>query len=99
MGTMTVQTAKALTTLPAKVWDVGQAIVGLEKRDPEGPMSLVGGGRIAGETAAHEEFPVKEKAVMLLMLIAGFNFFIGMFNFEIGRAHVCTPVTNAHLVC
>ncbi|HEY9564619.1 MAG TPA: RIP metalloprotease, partial [Nocardioides sp.] len=81
MGTMTVQTAKALTTLPAKVWDVGQAIVGLEKRDPEGPMSLVGGGRIAGETAAHEEFPVKEKAVMLLMLIAGFNFFIGMFNF------------------
>src|SRR3546814_310318 len=81
MCTMTVQTAKALTTLPAKVWDGGQAIVGLEKRDPEGPMSLVGGGRIAGETAAHEEFPVKEKAVMLLMLIAGFNFFIGMFNF------------------
>ena len=30
---------------------------------------------------AHDEFPVKEKAVFLLMLIAGFNFFIGMFNF------------------
>ncbi|MDT0201120.1 site-2 protease family protein [Nocardioides sp. AE5] len=81
MGDMTVRTVEALSTLPAKVWDVGQAIIGLEERDPEGPMSLVGGGRIAGETAAHQEFPVKEKAVLLLMLIAGFNFFIGMFNF------------------
>lgn len=81
MGTMTVQTVEALAHLPAKVFDVGQAIVGVEERDPEGPMSLVGGGRIAGETAAHEAFPVKEKMVMLLMIIAGFNFFIGMFNF------------------
>lgn len=81
MGTMTVDTVEALAHLPSKVWGVGKAIVGVEKRDPEGPMSLVGGGRIAGETAAHEAFPVKEKLVMLLMLIAGFNFFIGMFNF------------------
>lgn len=81
MGEMTVQTAEALVTLPAKVWDVGQAIVGLEERDPEGPISLVGGGRVAGETASTELFDVQEKAVFLLMLIAGFNFFIGMFNF------------------
>ena len=81
MGDMTVSTVQALAQMPAKVWDVAQAIVGAEERDPEGPMSVVGGGRIAGETAAHEQFPVKEKAVFLLMLIGGFNFFIGMFNF------------------
>jgi membrane-associated protease RseP (regulator of RpoE activity) len=81
MGDMTVQTVEALATLPVKVYGVGRAIVGLEERDPEGPVSIVGGGRLAGETAAHEEFPVQEKAVFLLMLIAGFNFFIGMFNF------------------
>jgi membrane-associated protease RseP (regulator of RpoE activity) len=81
MGDMTVQTVEALATLPVKVYGVGRAIVGLEERDPEGPVSIVGGGRLAGETAAHEEFQVKEKAVFLLMLIAGFNFFIGMFNF------------------
>ena len=81
MGTMTVDTVQALATLPGKVWGVGKAIVGVEKRDPAGPMSLVGGGRIAGETAATDAFPVKEKLVMLLMLIGGFNFFIGMFNF------------------
>ncbi|MFC6288500.1 M50 family metallopeptidase [Nocardioides sp. GCM10027113] len=81
MGGMTVQTVEALATLPVKVYGVGRAIVGLEERDPQSPVSIVGGGRLAGETAAHEGFPVKEKAVFLLMLIAGFNFFIGMFNF------------------
>src|SRR5690606_12357121 len=81
MAGMTVDVAKSLASLPAKVYDVGQAIVGVEERDPEGPMSVVGGGRLAGETTAHEAFPVQEKAVFLLMLIAGFNFFIGMFNF------------------
>jgi membrane-associated protease RseP (regulator of RpoE activity) len=81
MGDMAVETVQALGTLPMKVWDVGQAIVGLEERDPDGPVSIVGGGRLAGETVSHDVFPVTEKAVFLLMLIAGFNFFIGMFNF------------------
>ncbi|MEV7428699.1 MULTISPECIES: RIP metalloprotease [unclassified Nocardioides] len=81
MGEMTKDTFVALGTLPAKVWDVGQAIVGLEERDPEGPVSIVGGGRLAGETTSHEEIPGGDKAVFLLLLIAGFNFFIGMFNF------------------
>jgi membrane-associated protease RseP (regulator of RpoE activity) len=81
MGEMTVETVQALATLPAKVWDVAQAIVGLEERDREGPVSIVGGGRLAGETVSYEGFPFTEKAVFLLMLIAGFNFFIGVFNF------------------
>ena len=81
MGTMTKETVVALATLPQKVWEVAEAIVGVHPRDPEGPVSIVGGGRIAGETVSHEGFPVKDKAVFLLMLIAGFNLFIGMFNF------------------
>ncbi|MDN4160652.1 M50 family metallopeptidase [Nocardioides abyssi] len=81
MGQMTKDTLVALATLPAKVWDVAQAIVGLEERDPEGPVSIVGGGRLAGETTAHEEIPGNDKLAFLLLLIAGFNFFIGMFNF------------------
>lgn len=81
MGTMTVDTLHGLATLPAKVWDVGEAILGLEERAADSPVSIVGGGRLAGETVSHEEFPVVDKAVFLIMLIAGFNFFIGMFNF------------------
>ena len=81
MGGMAKDTVVALASLPMKVWDVAEAIVGARERDPEGPVSIVGGGRLAGETVSHDGFPVVEKTVFLLMLIAGFNFFIGMFNF------------------
>ncbi|WP_121252367.1 M50 family metallopeptidase [Nocardioides ferulae] len=81
MGDMTVETVKALGTLPVKVWGVAKAIVGVEERAQDSPVSIVGGGRLAGETVSHETFPVVEKTVFLLSLIAGFNFFIGMFNF------------------
>jgi len=81
MGSMTVDVVKALGTMPVKVGHVGLALIGVEERDPAGPVSIVGGGRIAGEVAADDSFPVKDKALSLLMLIAGFNFFIGMFNF------------------
>ena len=80
MGDMARSSVQALVKLPGSVYKVGLAIVGVEKRDPNGPVSIVGGGRIAGETAAAEGFPVKEKALSLLMLIAGFNFFIGILN-------------------
>jgi membrane-associated protease RseP (regulator of RpoE activity) len=81
MGHMTVETVQALGTLPVKVWGVGKAIVGLEERAADSPVSIVGGGRLAGETVSHDTFPWLEKTIFLLMLIAGFNFFIGMFNF------------------
>lgn len=80
MGTMTVETVEALGQLPVKVYEVGRAIVGLQERDPESPVSIVGGGRFAGE-AASADFPLVDKLVTLLFLIASFNFFIGMFNF------------------
>ena len=62
MGTMTVDVAKSLGQLPVKVFGVGKAIVGLEERDPNGPVSVVGGGRLAGEVASHDEFPLKDKS-------------------------------------
>ncbi|MFC7505772.1 PDZ domain-containing protein, partial [Nocardioides sp. GCM10030258] len=49
MGHMTVDVATSLATLPEKVWGVAKAIVGIEERDPLGPVSIVGGGRLAGE--------------------------------------------------
>lgn len=81
MGTMTVETVQALGQLPVKVYEVGRAVVGLQERDPQSPVSIVGGGRFAGETASSDDFPLLDKLVTLLFLIASFNFFIGMFNF------------------
>jgi membrane-associated protease RseP (regulator of RpoE activity) len=81
MGTMTVDTVQALGTLPIKVWGVAEAIAGVEERQADSPVSIVGGSRFAGETVSHEDFPVQEKAVFLILLIASFNLFIGLFNF------------------
>src|SRR3546814_1858556 len=61
--------------------------------------------------ALHRDHPrVSEAALKYFILGAfatglflyGFSLmygFTGATNFEIGRAHVCTTVTNAHLVC
>ena len=81
MGGMTVDTVQAIGTLPVKVWGVAEAIAGVKERAADSPISIVGGGRIAGETASHTEIPGLEKVVFLLVLVAGFNFFIGMLNF------------------
>jgi len=81
MGYTAEQTVEAMIRLPERVWGVAKAIVGLQPRDPESPVSIVGGSRIAGETVSVEWLPTDAKIMFLLMLIAGFNFFIGAFNF------------------
>lgn len=81
MGHMTVDVVQALGTLPVKVFDVGQAVLGLEERDPEGPISIVGGGRLAGEFTASEGVTLTDIIVFYAGILAGFNIFIGLFNF------------------
>ena len=83
MGYTAEQTVEAVIRLPQRVWGVGMAIIGLQDRDPESPVSIVGGSRLAGETVSlpTDEFSTDKKAVYLLLLIGGFNFFIGAFNF------------------
>ena len=81
MGTMARDSVVALVHLPVKVWGVAQAIVGVKERAADSPVSIVGGGRIAGEEISDSSFPVADRIVGLLMLIAGFNLFIGLFNF------------------
>jgi len=81
MWGMTKDSVVAIVQLPVKVWEVGKAILGLEERKADSPMSIVGGGRIAGEVASHDEIGATEKLVMLGSLIGGFNLFIGLFNF------------------
>jgi len=81
MGGMTVQSVQALATLPVKVWGVAQAIAGTKERTNDSPVSIVGGGRMAGETVSDQGFPVGTRLAFLASLVAGFNLFIGLFNF------------------
>jgi membrane-associated protease RseP (regulator of RpoE activity) len=81
MGDMAVQTVQAMAELPAKVWGVAKAIVGAQEREQDSPVSIVGGSRFSGEIVSSDELDVTEKVVFFGSLVAGFNFFIGMFNF------------------
>ncbi len=76
----TWQTLKAIGTLPPKVYHVALAAFGLEERDPNGPMSVVGAGRVAGEMASEDRATVGERFFSLLLLLAGLNLFLGMIN-------------------
>ncbi|UDY22579.1 M50 family metallopeptidase [Nocardioides sp. Kera G14] len=81
MWGMTKASVTSFVHLPSKVWGVAKAIVGVEPRAVDSPVSIVGGGRMAGETVAEKGFPLVDKLVFLLTLVGGFNLFIGLFNF------------------
>jgi membrane-associated protease RseP (regulator of RpoE activity) len=59
---------------------VARAAVGLEKRDPNGPMSVVGAGRVAGEMASAQQVSVSDRFFSVLALLAGLNLFLGLIN-------------------
>jgi membrane-associated protease RseP (regulator of RpoE activity) len=81
MRLMTWDTVEALGQLPVKVWGVARAVVGLEERAQDSPVSVVGAGRVAGEVTSDVQSPVAERIVFLVSLLAGLNLFVGMFNF------------------
>ncbi|RVW03837.1 M50 family metallopeptidase [Rhodococcus xishaensis] len=72
-GDLFVQTAHALTQMPAKVADLWTAVTGGE-RGVDTPVSVVGASVIGGEFA---ERGIWEAFVLLLAVL---NFFLGMFN-------------------
>ena len=80
MGVMTKETVIALGQLPVKVWGVAKAVVGVEERAQDSPISVVGAGRIAGEVTSDVSNPVVDRMAFLVSLLAGLNLFIGMFN-------------------
>lgn len=81
MGDYTVETLKALGRLPEKLWGVAKTVVGVEERDPTGPMSVVGVSRVAGEVSSDQGINLSDRAAFVITLLAGVNLFVGMFNF------------------
>jgi len=72
-GLMFKGTFQALQKFPEKVPKLWTAITG-GQRDPETPISVVGASRIGGELFSHGEMPT------FLVVLAGLNFFVGLFN-------------------
>lgn len=80
MANGTAETVKGIVTLPPKLYHVGRAALGLEKRDRNGPMSVVGAGRFAGEMTSQQSVPFSDRFFSVLLLLAGLNLFLGLLN-------------------
>ncbi|MGG5751328.1 M50 family metallopeptidase [Zafaria sp. Z1313] len=72
--------ADVVLDLPARMAAVARAAFTDAPRDVNGPMSVVGVGRIAGEVSAMEEIPLQNRFSTLLGLIASLNVALFVFN-------------------
>lgn len=72
--------AGVVVNLPQRVVDVAQAAFSSEARDPNGPMSVVGVGRIAGEISSLETLSVESRVATLIGLVGSVNLALFVFN-------------------
>jgi membrane-associated protease RseP (regulator of RpoE activity) len=81
IGDYTQKTGLALVHLPQRMVGVAKAALGLEKRDPNSPMSVVGASRVAGEVASSSDISLTDRWATLLTLLGVVNLFVALFNF------------------
>ncbi len=76
------QTAGVIVNIPGKMAGVVQAAFGSGARDPNGPVSIVGVGRVGGEVASADlgAGGTMVKFMILLQLIASLNMALFVFN-------------------
>jgi len=75
----TGQIAGIIWQLPVRVYQTAVDMFTGQERDPNGPLSVVGAGRLAGEVAAVDA-PVLNRAAAILELLAGLNIALFLFN-------------------
>jgi membrane-associated protease RseP (regulator of RpoE activity) len=80
VGDNIVRVGNLILNLPQRLIDVVGAAFGPEERDPNGPISVVGVGRLAGEITSLNTIPVTERASSLIGLLASLNIALFVFN-------------------
>ncbi len=75
-----VAVGRIIVTLPQRLVQVAQAAFGGDERDPNGPISVVGVGRLAGEISSLDSAPVADRAATLIQMLAALNVALFVFN-------------------
>ncbi|WP_285135841.1 site-2 protease family protein [Microbacterium sp. lyk4-40-TSB-66] len=71
--------AQIMTQLPVRIYDTAADLVTGQPRDPNGPLSVVGAGRLAGEYAAVDA-PILARVQSIIGLLAALNIALFVFN-------------------
>jgi membrane-associated protease RseP (regulator of RpoE activity) len=66
--------------LPQRMIDVVNAAFGSQERDPNGPIGVVGIGRLAGEITSIDTIPVVDRIATLVGMVASLNVALFVFN-------------------
>lgn len=80
MWDFTKNTAIAIVSIPQRMVGVWEAAFGGGEREIDGPIGIVGAGRIGGEFVASDSFETQEKVASMLALLASLNMALGIFN-------------------
>ncbi|WP_091491791.1 M50 family metallopeptidase [Microbacterium pygmaeum] len=78
--------------LPVKVYETGVSLFTGGERDPNGPLSVVGAGRLSGEVAASDA-PILNRVAGFLGLLASLNVALFVFNLV-----PLLPLDGGHIV-
>jgi membrane-associated protease RseP (regulator of RpoE activity) len=79
LGDFTVATAHAVISVPERMVGVWDAAFGDGEREVDGPIGIVGAGRIGGEIATLD-VGVADRVASFVLLLASFNMAIALFN-------------------
>ncbi len=80
VGQNVVQVSQVIVGLPQRMVDIWNAAFGAEERDPNGPIGVVGVGRLAGEIVSMDEAPVAARSQLILSLLGSLNIALFVFN-------------------
>ena len=80
VGNNVVEVSKVIIGLPQRMVDIWNAAFGTEDRDPNGPIGVVGVGRLAGEIVSMDEAPVAARSQLILSLLGSLNVALFVFN-------------------
>ncbi len=75
-----VAVGQIVLALPVRIYEVVQVTILGQERDPNGPISVVGVGRLAGEIASLDTVPVADRASSLLGMLGALNIALFVFN-------------------
>ncbi|TFD55000.1 RIP metalloprotease [Cryobacterium sp. Hh7] len=80
VGDNIANVAHLIINLPDRLVAVANAAFGPGERDLNGPISVVGVGRVAGELASIDTIPVADKVASMLGLLGSLNIALFVFN-------------------